>query len=168
MTYFKNPVHIYGQGSSSITSSSLKVAMRTMDGNAVTEPLTLRVSNEGVAHFKKYQPLTIPGDPDKMIYFIYELGADDYATLFYLKPDTLNFDSYSELADAFSTGNFELYVLYARDDEMPRVSAHDYQYDMNVRDWSGTYGFKVFISPRFKKGKAYIALKPKTSKLYFL
>ncbi|KAJ8298359.1 hypothetical protein KUTeg_024890 [Tegillarca granosa] len=161
LTYLHKPMRVYGKDASRLTSPSLTVKTRDMQGKSTNRPLEMRIGNEGVSYFKKYQPLYIEGDDDNMLYFIYDIKRKEEVTLFYIKPEALDFQDSQKLQEAFANkDSFDLYTVFVRDDITPRVSKHDFDHFMTVSDWTGDYGFKVFIPALGETGKTYIALKP--------
>lgn len=169
LTYFHKPIRVYGKDASRLTSPSLTVTTRTMEGETTKRPLEMRIGNEGVSYFRKYQPFYIEGDDDNMIYFIYDIKRKEEATLFYIKPDALDFQDSQKLQEAFADKNsFDLYTTFVRDETIPRVTTHAFKHMMTVSDWTGEYGFKVFIPALFEPGKTYIALKPTKGSVFFV
>ncbi|XP_069123241.1 polycystin family receptor for egg jelly-like [Argopecten irradians] len=150
---FNKVPHYHGVDASKITSKGIMVAIKRSDGTRKNVSMDMQISNQGVAFSKRYKPTYLKDDPDKMLYFAFDVLSEDDAIIFYILPDNFNpfdFDSYG------------LYDIYARNAEYPNTKQFDWSYSMNIRDWvDRDVGFKIFIPERFlKAGKAFVALKP--------
>ncbi|KAJ8317993.1 hypothetical protein KUTeg_003084 [Tegillarca granosa] len=165
MTYFKKPPQIYGHGAANVTSPSLSISAKSLNGSVVKLKTKLKFQNRANAFYSKHVPTTIPGDPEKMTYFKYNLKNTNDATILYVKPDILDVADYNTFLELFASKNFDLYDIYAHSQTHPTTTNYEYKEELSVRNWEHPYGFKIFIKPgTLEGGNTFVALKPQQSK----
>ncbi|XP_033737951.1 uncharacterized protein LOC117325653 isoform X2 [Pecten maximus] len=146
---FDNVVHFFGENADGITSGEYTVSLKNENGTEMSLNTSLKIKNKGDVPFSHYMPMV---SEDGLTHLVYDLRYRDDAALIYILPKDFSF------ADVSS---FNLYNVYVRCIDFARTDIYDYKVAMNVRDWEGDYGFKVFIPQDMcEKGKTYVGLEP--------
>ncbi|XP_069123236.1 polycystin family receptor for egg jelly-like isoform X2 [Argopecten irradians] len=147
---FDDTIHFYGANADGLTSGEYTVSIKDENGTEMALDTKLKIKNKGPGvPFAQYMPMV---SEDGLTHIVYDLRYRDDAALIYILPKDFSF------ADVSS---FNLYTVYVRCIDFARNDIYDYKVAMNVRDWEGQYGFKVFIPQDLcDEGKTYVGLEP--------
>lgn len=109
------------------------------------------LKNEGIAHFTDYENGIDPDDPDQMVYYKFNVGSNNDASVIYVKVK-------GEIPNDVPV----IFTAYFKSGTLPTSEYYDYTYDVTFHDLDDV-GYKIFVpSGIHKSGKCVMAFQPKS------